>query len=511
MKKKIVKLCLIFIITCLVSLFTLNLTAHSKANTSDVGIVDSDKNEKGEYIPGLFLSIGRILQTEDDCNDFIKEFYHVNSLYEIQSHFANFYNTFCTIENGYVTSFKVIFIQNKVSYNKWLADIGKNTEDFTSDISLFILFLNTYKGYYLLDLKIIPDYFYSFNSGKISFSTYICPIVVDGAFSYIDNSIFNCPSEVCQFNELENCIGKFEQVSADVYKYVYVSYKFDSIIGYYIDPNSFTKELQLHKKDLPSIAIGDDGNLLTCYIAVKDKHFLRPIVKENHSEISSSYYINKEFYYTSFGPHDSGEDFYFFVAYLNFDIPVDAILNINLSYGYYKKSVFRKKFYNATCTISCDTKIKGNLPDSAISIAYPSGYELAIQKGEYLIKTKEKGNMIFDFRIVLSDDNYKPFSFALEDAYCSYPENYWPTNTFEIYTMQYMYDSIIFDADNITSIPIQEIIYPSKFDRFLDKVDYFFSNFGQIIKRILLVLFVIIAMFFVIKIFIYSSKKKKQA
>lgn len=77
--------------------------------------------------------------------------------------------------------------------------------------------------------------------------------------------------------------------------------------------------------------------------------------------------------------------------------------------------------------------------------------------------------------------------------------------------MQYMYDSIIFDADNITSIPIQEIIYPSKFDRFLDKVDYFFSNFGQIIKRIFLVLFVIVAMFFVIKIFIYSSKKKKQA
>lgn len=512
MTKKLIKLFLTVILSVGILFSFISFTTHASSIPINVGINDSDKNDKGEYIPGLFFSIGRVIQNEDDLEEFIKEFYQVEYTYEIQSHMNDFYNTFCSLQNGYVVSFKIVYIQNRINFEKWLVDVGKKIDDFTYDIKLFITFLNTYKGYYLLDLQLIPGYFYSIDSGNIIFTKYIYPIVSNGIFSYIDNSTFDCPSTVCSFDELDNCIGKFEQVSADEYKYIYTSFKFDSKIGYYIDKNSEVSEINMSKKDLPSIVMGNDGNLLSCYIAVKDKHFLRPIVKEKKSTTSFNYFIREEYYYTTIvGPHDSGNDFYFFVAYLNFDVPIDVILKINFKYGYYKQNILRKKFYTATASITCNTKVNSDLSGAAMSISYPSGYELAIQKSDYKITTKKYGDLYYDFRIVLSDDNYKPSSFALEEAYCSYPDNYHPTKSFEICYMEYLYDSIIFTGTDLSGSTIQEIIYPSKFDKFMDGVDNFFANFKQNIKKILLIIVSIILMIISIRIISGLLKKKKQA
>lgn len=457
------------------------------------------------------------------------------------------------IEKGYFDdTFKpcMIYITNEESFNQWLRNkmyIHKYSTyrdglgGFYGEKGTFIN-LGAYNALhellhseeelkaYILQPEEVPEVYYDIYETVLStfgkyykFSETRLPYIINSTWQYKALE-YDGPVEKCKVLDLPNSIGKIRKITSTTYEYIYSKVLFDDNLGYYTLNQDETEVRNLTKEELPSFAFDSLGNVKDVYISKQDDLWTLPEVKQVSKVVNYYYLIRREFYYTSFrGSSDSGDDFYLFVAYMNFEVPIDTIEKIELVYRYWDVTQRYNplkalgwvdyKINEAKCTIYRDTKVVDPFYKKNKDESY--SYTMAITKSDYYFN-----KYYFEFRICLSDDNFVPKSYAEKDYYTSYELRYEPVNELQVVNLTYTYQSILYNSKNLYGIPIEGNNNPNDKEKWYEKLRKLILklwNSGVLGKVVLIVmslflLFPIVYLLFVlIKVLkkLIANKKNK--
>lgn len=546
MKKKILTLCLTFLLTILFICKTIPVKASENASTStfiDTGITTT--------IPDSIKGNGCYLSLYDFClnNEYLLSF--------LRLEFPDELNTVLRLQKGIEKGYfdeklkpSIVYITSEELFNTWLRShmyisrydtYKEGLGGYYGENGVFIN-LGAYNALhellqseeevkaYILKPEEVPDIYYdeyeiidSAFAKYYKFSETRLPYIINGTWQYKAIE-YDGPVEKCKVLDLPNSVGKVKQMTLNTYQYIYSEVLFDNSLGYYSLNQDEMKTIELSKEELPSFVFDTSGNIKDIYISKQDDLWTLPEIKNVKKQIEYHYRIRREFYYTSFrGSSDSGDDFYLFVAYMNFEVPIDTIEEIKLTYRYWdvtqRYNPFKAigwvsyKIDEATCTIYHDTKVVDPFSKKGKDGSY--GYTNAITKSDYYVSSTH-----YTFRVCLSDDNFVPKSYAENDYYTSYTLEYEPVSELQVVNLIFSYQSILYNSKNLYGFsddpdnnPNHENSLWQKFWEWIVKL-WNLGIFGEILVIIIFALFSIPCIYllsFIVKLIrkLIVNKKNK--
>ncbi len=524
----------IFLLTFFLSLTfickNINIKANSYISTNIKAVDLNNKQITDNLNDGCFISILDFLKTPTNIIKFIN--LHENKNYPVYDSTLEDITSFILIlQDSYPKYFEMIdleirsnFIyfksQNKLNNylvnnrfinpgETYLDEIdGYSTSEFNTinknPYTCLDSLLNSELEYVFISPLTLPTNFYrkienpTFDNGFYKIIDNFSYGIVDGNWCYRNPEI-EVDGELSKV-EVNNAIGKFKKVGIDKYEFSYLQQKYTPEFGYYTYQNDDYKVITLTKKEMPEIAFDSNGYLKDNYFSIYDNFWRVAYVKKISKCVNYFYLIRQEFYYTSYrGSSDSGDDFYLFVAYLNFDVPIDSIEKIVLKYKYWnvnqKWNPFKKfgiidyKTYDVKCTIYRNTNVINPFYKKGSNGQY--AYDKAITKGNYRFNVNNY-NYNFNFRICLSDDDFVPKSYAEEDYYTSYPLHEQPLNELEVFEIYYTYQAVLYQADELKGTAVEGNNNPNDREFWLWKLLKKIWNSGLIGKIIILIFVVLI-------------------
>lgn len=537
----------LFIISA-VLIFILVLTGNSsvKATTEsyiDTGITTDIPNSSNGS--GCFIGFNEWLKTADDLYSFLELEFGQNCQYT--DFIGRLGEQVVMAQNlGYIDAdFKpcILYISSEDLLNKWLRD------------NLFIEYGSTYQegitgvsngeyspvgkeGFYALhqllrlrgELQLyvlspadIPGVFYKLNNNADSltdkyyiFSEIKKPYVLNNTWQYKPLE-YDCPVEECEVLDIPDSVGKVNQISSNIYDYVYSGVYYNDEFGYYSLSQSDTQTIQLTRNQLPSFVFDSNGKLKDVYISKQNNLWTMPEVKNIYESVKILGYVDSEYYM-----YDGKYDLQCYIVYVSFigysnllgeykKYPIDTIEEFSIRYAYTPRySKFsewlikegwkkRKLTYITSTCVRGDTFtdygldhnfwcfLTGNYPKSDV-----------IQKGDYVISQDDK-EIHFDFKIYLTnDEGLSKEELKNNDYLFLTPIDYKPYQLSpEILDCVVSYQSIIYNLKNISYIPA----FPESPDPGL--------TIWEIILIVLITILILIILLLLIKFITLLKNKKK--
>lgn len=507
MKKKILTLCLTFLLTILFICKTIPVKASENAFTStfiDTGITTTIPNSiKGN---GIFVNLFHFLSSRQDLALFLQKVYgneiEINgetivipegmplSSFFVYYLLAGNQTYYCIRDDDLYQPF-VLYVSSEEMLNKYLRDkdyieYGETYEDCTNYMVLYdLLQQKSELQISILEAEDIPDVYCKIVTPEVAlykgyeslfcnwylFSETRLPYIINGTWQY-KNVEYNVPIEVCKVLDLPNSIGKVTKESDNTYTYRYSEVEYSEDFGYYYLSTENEQRWFMKKEDLPSFVIDTAGNVKDVYISKNNEYWTLPEVKSVYEKVNFISYIDEEYYYTS-SIAGAQTDYKLLVAYIAFvdeygrKIPTDTIEEIELNFEMQENKSnlgeilkvltfgkFKYKTYNCSCVLKKTGYVQRPVfPDGPL-ISHTTGYEdlnlQTIQKDKYVFNYEGK-IYEFDYKLYLADEDKQvtnannPFAFRT---------NYECINDIIHVSSIISYQSILYSLKNVDSTTI---------------------------------------------------------
>lgn len=453
MKKKILTLCLTFLLSIPLICKHISVKASENAWTS-TGI--EAVNRKGEKIndtigDGCFISIVDFLKTPENVLKFLNlhegQEYVTSSISAdtvfIKAYFEDYINVYSYYDTENYGSY-FIYFESKNQLNNFLVNNkyinpgetyedpidGYSTSEYTvagkDPATCLDDLLNSELKYEFVDPRNLPTMIYKDNGISNYKSDCWYKIVsgfdygiVNGRWNYRQPNVDSEEGEVSK-TVIEDSVGTFQKVSGNTYQYTYTELKWNEEFGYYCYNQAEVKTITIDKEKMPSIAFDSNGYLKDDYYSVNNNIWYKAYVKDVTKEIEINCYVKSVYPFlqdlTKYDVPTKRHSWKYFEVYFNFDLNnglIDCLYELSYNLKLYYK-VFFKTYYvdDFCCTLTFDQKIiSSDVPENwlnALIWNVGSSEKNVIESGDFSFEVDGKAKN-YSWKTIFIDDKYSAY------------------------------------------------------------------------------------------------------